>query len=67
MSKSFTVEEVAKHNTANDCWIIVEGQVYDVTKFLKEHPGGSKVILKLAGPIFNYSLPCLLLNRKGCY
>lgn len=47
--KSYTVEEVQAHNTASDCWIIVESKVFDVTKFLSEHPGGKKVLLKKAG------------------
>jgi cytochrome b involved in lipid metabolism len=47
--KSYTVEQVQVHNTANDCWIIVDGKVFDVTKFLSEHPGGKKVLLKKAG------------------
>ncbi|KAF8162372.1 FMN-dependent dehydrogenase-domain-containing protein [Pholiota molesta] len=41
--------EVAKHNSRESCWIIVHGNVYDVTEFLDEHPGGSKIILKYAG------------------
>src|SRR5690242_9793232 len=40
---------VAKHNTAVSCWVILYGDVYDVTRFIPEHPGGSKVILQLAG------------------
>ncbi|OBZ69492.1 Cytochrome b2, mitochondrial [Grifola frondosa] len=42
-------KEVAQHNTRESCWIIVHGKVYDVTEFLPEHPGGSKIILKYAG------------------
>lgn len=41
--------EVAKHTSPDDCWIIVHDQVYDVTEWLNEHPGGSKIILKYAG------------------
>jgi len=42
-------EDVAKHNNAKSCWVIVHGKAYDVTEFLPEHPGGMKIILKYAG------------------
>jgi cytochrome b involved in lipid metabolism len=46
---TITVEELAKHSDAHDCWIAVEGVVYDVTRFLPHHPGGPKTILMVAG------------------
>lgn len=49
MAKKFDAAEVAKHNTPESCWVILYGKVYDVTDFLASHPGGSKIILKLAG------------------
>merc|ERR1711904_377333 len=45
----YTMEEVAKHVTKTDCWVVVSGQVLDVTKFLGEHPGGELAILTFAG------------------
>jgi len=50
-TKFFTPEEIAKHNTKTDCWIIVANRVYDVTSFLKSHPGGVDAILKYAGGV----------------
>ncbi|KAM0332284.1 hypothetical protein ACHAQA_002560 [Verticillium albo-atrum] len=49
MAKIFEADEVAKHNTAESCWVVLYGDVYDVTDFLSSHPGGTKIILKLAG------------------
>jgi len=49
MSKTFTREEVARHNKPNDCWIIVDSVVYDVTSFAGMHPGGERLITDLAG------------------
>jgi len=44
-----TLEEVARHNTKEDCWVVVNGEVLNVTKFLSEHPGGELAILTFAG------------------
>ncbi|KAI8969979.1 FAD binding domain-containing protein [Mycotypha africana] len=45
----YTLEDVAKHNKPDDCWVVVNGQVLDVTNFLPDHPGGKKAILIYAG------------------
>ncbi|KAF7307037.1 hypothetical protein MIND_00496800 [Mycena indigotica] len=45
----FTLDQVAAHNKPTDCWVIIANRVYDVTDFLKEHPGGASIILKYAG------------------
>jgi cytochrome b involved in lipid metabolism len=46
---SITPEQVASHNKESDCWVILNGKVYDVTAFLPDHPGGKKAILAYAG------------------
>jgi len=40
---------VQQHRSAESCWVVLYGNVYDVTSFLSEHPGGQKIILQLAG------------------
>ncbi|CAJ1407894.1 unnamed protein product [Effrenium voratum] len=45
----YSMEEVAKHTSKSDCWVVVSGQVLDVTSFLSEHPGGELAILTFAG------------------
>ena len=37
-------EEVRKHHSPDDLWIVLEGKVYDVTEWKKRHPGGWMVI-----------------------
>ncbi|GAA0186470.1 oxidoreductase [Lithospermum erythrorhizon] len=49
MGKLFTLAEAAKHNNSKDCWLIIHGKVYDVTKFLEDHPGGDEVLLSATG------------------
>lgn len=42
MSKSFTRTEVASHNQSDDIWIVINNEVFDITLFQEEHPGGKK-------------------------
>jgi len=44
-----TAADVAKHNSDDDCWVIIDELVYDVTNFLQVHPGGKKAIMLYAG------------------
>ncbi len=46
---SLTAAEVAAHNSETDAFVIINDKVYDVTKFAKDHPGGKKILLALAG------------------
>ena len=36
--------EIRKHNKKADCWVVVNGIVYDVTKFQQKHPGGNRLL-----------------------
>ena len=44
-----TSDEVKKHNSANDCWSIIDGVVYDLTNWVGSHPGGSSRITAICG------------------
>ncbi|XP_046429637.1 cytochrome b5-like [Neodiprion fabricii] len=45
----FTLKEVNDHRGRESCWIVVDGKVYDVTKYLDQHPGGDEEILNESG------------------
>ncbi len=40
----YTAAEVARHDRAEDCWMIIDGVVYDLTAYLPEHPSRPDVI-----------------------
>ncbi|CAD5206271.1 unnamed protein product [Bursaphelenchus okinawaensis] len=42
-------EELKQHNRIEDCWIVLFGMVYDVTRYLEFHPGGVDEIMQVAG------------------
>ncbi|CAF4857405.1 unnamed protein product [Pieris macdunnoughi] len=49
MDKIITLEEVKKHRRKNSVWIVIHNDVYDVTSYLEEHPGGEDALLEVAG------------------
>lgn len=64
MSKIFTAAEVAAHKTPQDLYIIVDGDVYDLTKFQDDHPGSSfpfypPLHCSFPATFAKLSLPCL--------
>ena len=46
---TFSMTEVASHNTPENCYTAVRGDVYNLTAWITAHPGGEKAILKLCG------------------
>ncbi|RLN41642.1 cytochrome b5 isoform A [Panicum miliaceum] len=49
LTKLYSMKEAALHNTPEDCWVVVDGKIYDVTKYLEDHPGGADVLLEATG------------------
>jgi cytochrome b involved in lipid metabolism len=41
--------ELSMHNSLTDCWVLYDGEVYDVTGYLLQHPGGSQAIAAYCG------------------
>ncbi len=40
----YATEEVASHDTNQDCWTIISGDVYNLTNYINRHPGGSEIL-----------------------
>jgi L-lactate dehydrogenase (cytochrome) len=55
MASKISAVEVAKHSSLDDCWIVVNGKVYDLTKFAPNHPGGaeSESVLEAVQRVFH--------------
>ena len=62
--KIFELEEVKKHTREDDCWLVVDGDVYDVTEFLDEHPGGFDIIISNTGA--SLSALAQIFDCLGC-
>jgi cytochrome b involved in lipid metabolism len=46
---SYTMDDVKKKNTSSACWSVIDGNVYDLTKWIPAHRGGPQAILFLCG------------------
>ena len=45
----FTLAQVSERNSGAECWVAIDGGVYDLTQWIRSHPGGSGAILNLCG------------------
>ena len=53
--------QIAAHTSKSSCYIRLENMVFDVTPFLKEHPGGEALLLQMSGSQDRAAVPPLLL------
>ena len=65
--KLFTQEQVAQHASAASLWIIIHGNVYDMTPFLSEHPGGKRVLEKVNACWFIVTAILIFFNQMRQY
>lgn len=47
--KTWTLVEVARHGTPSDCWMAINGVVYDLTAYLPQHPSNPDLIVPWCG------------------
>ncbi len=48
-SREITRSEVSAKNSRSECWSIIKGKVYDLTTWIRQHPGGEEYILDICG------------------
>jgi cytochrome b involved in lipid metabolism len=48
-TKTFTLADVQAHATEDSCYTTINGNVYDITKFISAHPGGVRAIMRVCG------------------
>ena len=47
--KTYTIADVAVHNSKTDCWSAINGSVYNLTPWVGKHPGGQQAIAGICG------------------
>jgi len=69
--KVINIQEVSKHNTKDDLWICIKGKVYNLSKYIQYHPGGTLPILNVAGKdvtdIFDNFHPNIIYKKLPSY
>ena len=53
-STGITAEEIATHNSKDDCWVVYKGKIYDVTDYIPRHPGGQDRIARNCGSLTQF-------------
>lgn len=48
-ARSYTLADVAAHSSGTSCWVAINGNVYDLTNWINQHPGGPERILNICG------------------
>merc|ERR1711988_8754 len=61
--KPLDMAEVEKHTTPSSLWVVLDGKVLDVSKFVPEHPGGEQELLKRGGR--DVTKTFLAIHRQG--
>ncbi|PGH18237.1 hypothetical protein AJ79_00576 [Helicocarpus griseus UAMH5409] len=49
MAATYSMDEVRKHSKADDLWMVLHNKVYNVTKYLDDHPGGPDIMIEVGG------------------
>ena len=74
MSKSISPSEVSAHDSVDKgLYIIIDANVYDMTGFVEEHPGGAKILKRVAGKdaskqfwkVSSYAASAVLKKRRS--
>ena len=62
---SYSASQVAEHNCLSDAWVVYGNKVFDITEFLKIHPGGDEITLEHLGKDVTDVLNSEILHRHS--
>lgn len=61
--KAYKREDVLSHNTEESTWVIINDRVFDLTEYMKKHPGGQKGSSIIRGPTILFCIPLIILKN----